>query len=142
MDSMVIDGVAYEPLEPWQEVLNLRVDNGEGWLDENVPDWVSRINPKHLTLASATFCVTGQVFNTMWQKNQGRAENLTTGWDYWCVTFRLVGEMYGFDLPYLYVDGCDGDCPHKANGIDANSGWSYLTEEWLRRIQKRVANQQ
>lgn len=43
-----------------------RVQAGATWLDANVPDWLDRINPATLDLASCITCVLGQLFGNYW----------------------------------------------------------------------------
>lgn len=144
---MQIDGIEYGPVavEPWEETLNGLIDNGEAWLDENVPGWVMRVNPDVLAISSSTMCITGQVFNQMWQEEHGvQWEDRSCGWDYWNSEYGLDGEMLGFDLPNVYSDGVlvENDLYRVSNTqqINSNAGWSYLTEEWIRRIEKKIAN--
>jgi hypothetical protein len=136
---MMIDGV----MPKWQVVLEMRVDDGVEFLDEVEPGWFNRINPEYLYMSSSSSCVCGQVFNEMWQEEENGHREADTGWEYFKDQFGVDGEELGFDSFYLCECGTadpDEECDNHT-AINYTQQYSYLAEAWIRRVEKKLANQ-
>lgn len=91
-----------------------RVDAGAVWLDKNFPDWLQKIDLKHLRLDSSCSCVLGQVFGDYSQAPLGKE-----------IDYDVEASMFGFEV--MMGDGY----------IDHGDEYEALTSEWRKLISQR-----
>lgn len=88
-----------------------RVAAGAAWLDENVPDWVERIDLARLDVSDCVDCVLGQLFGGF----SGAPREL--------IGFDAYPERKGFDLD--------------ARLVYTEAPYRRLTAQWRRVIEER-----
>lgn len=85
-----------------------RVANGVRWLDENAPEWRSKVDPAQLDMISSCQCVLGQVYEAV-------AEAAGRSYGYWYVLDEIVqppdgdsanawARVHGFTAGFLAGD--------------------------------------
>lgn len=52
-------------------IFETRIDAGIKWLDEQRPDWRSRVDLDYLNMGDASDCILGQVFGHFWKAVSG-----------------------------------------------------------------------
>lgn len=110
------------------KTIDERIDAGVAWLDDNVPDWLDRIDLARLDLSSECACVLGQTFAHV-AEPCGR-----TGFD--AVTSKRFTAVPTLAATVAGAYGFDGIA------VDGRVDWGALTDAWRERIASLRAERQ
>lgn len=137
----------YEDLINMAE-LEKRVETGAAWLDQEFPDWYTRIDIETLKISSGSSCICGQLFvdkvlrqtDPVLYRALAERDALTEedtihdGFGYFTAHYTdLDAESMGF----IFIGESDLDC--EVNVWGSYTQFDYLGACWVRQIEQRKA---
>lgn len=105
---------------------------GAKMLDEEIPDWPTRIDVGDLRMENGQACILGQLF--MGRLDKRLLTGYAVGINQLNLSPRSV-ERYGFVLPITLHCACDYGLPCEGQGPRE---WSMLAEAWVDEIKCRL----